>query len=138
MRKLLSIVVVFGTIAATLSSPAFAQDAAANSSASAQFVRIVKSSLKENLEKHPRDRVLVKFRDGSRATGRVGDIHDDDFVLKPGKNLPPRTVAYSELASAPERIQPKYEKVLLWVGLSPFVVICLPLMLLVAALGIPD
>jgi hypothetical protein len=130
--------VAVGIIAAALSSAAFAQDVTGNSSGSAQFVRIVKMSLKENLEKHPRDRVLIRFRDGSRAFGHVGEIRDDDFVLKPAKNLPPRSIAYAELAAAPERIQPKYEKILLWAGLSPLVVICLPLMLLVAALGIPD
>jgi|SRR5882724_4083430 len=138
MKRLLSIVAAIGLIAAALSSAALAQDATSISPERARFARAVKTSLKEDLERHPRDRVLVRFRDGSLASGHIGEIHDDNFMLKLSKNLPPRTVTYAELAVAPERIQPKYEKILLWVGLSPLLVICLPLMLLAAALGVPD
>jgi hypothetical protein len=135
MKRLLTVLIVVGVLATIATRPAFSQDTQDASAQRDASVKRLKARVKYDATYYPKDRALVHLRDGSKAVGRIREVHDEDFILEMGANQPPRTIAYTELASAPERYTPMAEKIAEDTGLGALMIILSPLLVLAFALG---
>ena len=135
MKRLLAIVVAVGVFAIYVTSPAFGQGAANNLSETERHALEMKSWVKSDAISHPKWRVLISFRDGTQAAGRIREVHENDFVLAQSGNFPSRTIAYSELAIPPRRIQPMAEKIAEYTGCTILVIVFFPLLVFMGLTG---
>ena len=138
MKKLLVIVVGLGVLTTYVSAVVDAQRAPETPVQRRAFVLDVKKQVEKDAKTHPKNRILVRFRDGTKAVGRIGEVHGSDFVLEQGGKKPNRTISYDELTNAPTQITPLAEKIAEYTGLGILFVICFPLILLLLATGQTD
>jgi hypothetical protein len=135
MKRLLTVLIVVGVFATIATRPAFSQDTQDASAQRDAFVKRLKAAVKYNATYNPRDQLLIHLRDGSKVVGRIREVHDEDFILEMGANQSPRTIAYTDLASAPERYTPMAEKIAEDTALGALMIILSPLLVLAFALG---
>jgi hypothetical protein len=138
MKRLLAIVVAICIFTVTNSATVDAQHVPDVPAQRKAFVLEVKKQVEKDAKTHPKNRMMVNFRDGTKAVGRIRDAHGDDFVLEQGGKKPDRTIAYSDLANAPTQITPMAEKIAEYTGLSIMFIICFPFILFLILTGQRD
>jgi hypothetical protein len=138
MKRFLIAAVVVGMFTAGVSAPADAQRVPETPVQRAAFVLGVKKQVEKDAIAHPKNRVLVQFRDGTKAVGRIREAREGDFVLAQGGKKPDRTIAYADVIHAPNVVAPLGERIAEYTVLGIVFVICFPFILLMILTGQGD
>jgi hypothetical protein len=138
MKGLLAIVVAVGAFATYLALPVAGQTAPDSAAPKDALVLHIKAQVTKAAKRQPRDHVLIRFRDGSQITGRILQTHDKDFVFEESDNKQQRTIVYTELVSAPKRVQSTIRQTATKVGQNAVYLILLPLITIAGAFGAAD
>jgi hypothetical protein len=138
MKRLFAIVIAVGVLTTYASSPAFGQDTPVPAARRQLPAAKIRTAVELQARSSPKHRTLVRLRDGSSIVGRISDVHENDFVVVPVGNQPPRTIAYTELAKAPVRDAPLAAKIAEETGLVILIVILSPLIFLAGITGAWD
>ena len=120
-------VIVAGTCAAL---PAVGQGSPDNLSEPERYALAMKSWVKRDAESHPKWRELIRLQNGSSVIGRIREARENDFVLEPYGDKPSRTIAYSDVAAPPKRVQPLAEKIAERTGMGILYVIFFPVIVI--------
>jgi hypothetical protein len=138
MKKLFAIAFAVGMLATFITGSAFGQDTPEIAARKKSQALRIKTAVKRDAATQPKHRMLIRFRDGTKIVGRIREVHEDDFVVEMAGNQPVRTIAYTELAKAPERYTPLAAKIAEDAGLGVLLVILSPLILILGVTGAWD
>jgi hypothetical protein len=135
MKRLFAIMVAVGVIGMSAASPTIGQRTPATPEQRERRALQIKNWVEADAKAHPKWRMLITFRDGTQAAGRIQDVHENDFVLKQDDGFPARTIAYSEIDIPPQHLTPMAEKIAEYTGCTILVVIFFPLIVLMGLTG---
>jgi hypothetical protein len=134
-KRFLAIVVAVGVIAMSMASSTFGQGTKVTPEQMERRAQQIKNWVQTDAKAHPNWRMLIIFRDGTQAAGRIQEVHENDFVLKQDDGFPARTIGYSEIDMPPQHLTPMAEKIAEYTGCTILVAVFFPLMLLMLLTG---